>query len=109
LGPEAIDAPIEINADPTVWATDSYSVMTAADGALVADTAAKAKIDVQFQALSRGGSDASCGASHGLCARPITLGLPMKNSHGYEVIHQGAMENLAKLTVALVQALSSKG
>ena len=60
-----------------------------------------------FQALSRGGSDASCAASHGLCARPITLGLAMENSHGFEVMHGGAMDNLAMLTVALVKHLSS--
>ncbi|MFZ4509108.1 MAG: M42 family peptidase, partial [Fimbriimonas sp.] len=59
----------------------------------------------QFQMLSSGGSDASCAASHGLCARPITLGLPMESTHGYEVIHPGSMEQLARLTAELVRRL----
>lgn len=107
LGPKVDDAPVELNDQPTVWATDSYSTMSAADGDLVAQIGSALTLKVQFQALSRGGSDASCAASRGLCARPITLGIPMENSHGFEVIHPGAMANLADLTAALVRKLAS--
>lgn len=107
LGPKVDDAPVELNDQPTVWATDSYSTMSAADGDLVAQIGSALNLKVQFQALSRGGSDASCAASRGLCARPITLGIPMENSHGFEVIHPGAMANLADLTAALVRKLAS--
>lgn len=107
LGPSVDDAPIELSDQPTLWAADSYSNMLAADGDLVAGLGNELGLSLQFQALSRGGSDASCAASHGLCGRPITLGIPMENSHGFEIIHPGAMENLAKLTVALVQKLST--
>lgn len=102
LGPNVPDAPVELSAVPTLWVTDSYSTMAAAD----IDLAAGLGHDLQFQALSRGGSDASCAASHGLCARPFTFGLPMENSHGFEVMHPGAMEALAALMVSLVQKLS---
>jgi len=105
LGPAVVDAPVSLDDRPTVWATDSYATMAAADGDLVADVAASAGIGIQWQALSSGGSDASCAASHGLCARPFTLGLPMANSHGFEVIHPGSMASLAKLTVALVERI----
>ncbi|HWA83218.1 MAG TPA: hypothetical protein VG820_07295 [Fimbriimonadaceae bacterium] len=105
LGPNAPDAPVELTAAPTVWATDSYSTMAAADGDLVACVGRELGMRLQFQALSRGGSDASCAAGHGLCARPITLGLPMENSHGYELMHPGAMGELARLTTALLRAL----
>jgi putative aminopeptidase FrvX len=105
LGPNAPDAPVELNCAPTVWATDSYATMSAADGDLIADLG----IPVQFQALTRGGSDASCAASHGLCARPVTLGLPMDNTHGFEVMHPDAMAELAKLTTALVRRLLNQG
>jgi putative aminopeptidase FrvX len=101
LGPSVIDAPIDLDARPTVWVNDSYSAMQAADIELIASLG----IEVQYQALSRGGSDASCAASHGLCARPFTLGLPMENSHGFEVMHHYAMDSLASLTVALLRAL----
>lgn len=107
LGPNVPDAPVEINDQPTVWATDSYATMAADDGELVDKVGQKLGLALQFQALSRGGSDASCSAGRGLCARPITLGLPMENSHGYEIIHPGSMENLAKLTASLVKALTA--
>ena len=102
LGPRVADAPVELSSQPTVWATDSYGLMSATDGDLVARVAKDLGIDAQFQALSRGGSDASCAASRGFCARPITLGIPMENSHGFEIIHPESMAKLAKLTVGLV-------
>ena len=105
LGPWVADAPVELTAQPTVWANDSYSAMAVADGELVASIGAGLGMSLQFQALSRGGSDASCAASHGLCARPITLGIPMENSHGFEIIHKDSISQLARLTVALVRAL----
>ncbi|CAN5509809.1 M20/M25/M40 family metallo-hydrolase [soil metagenome] len=106
LGPNVPDAPVKITDQPTVWANDGYSAMSAADGDLVARIGRDLGMNLQFQALSRGGSDASCAAGHGLCARPITLGLAMENSHGYEIMHPRAMDNLARLTVALVKELA---
>lgn len=106
LGPCADDAPVSLSKEPTVWATDSYSTMSAADGDLIAALGKKLAIGLQFQALTRGGSDASCAASHGHCARPFTLGLPMDNSHGFEVMHPEAMAELARLTVGLVRRLA---
>ncbi|MEZ0326387.1 MAG: hypothetical protein ACAH95_10815 [Fimbriimonas sp.] len=105
LGPAVPDAPIEISANPTVWVNDSYSAMQAADIDLVADAGKRLGMDLQFQALSRGGSDASCAASRGFCARPITLGLAMENSHGFEIMHVDAMDRLATLTAELVRSL----
>ena len=107
LGPSVPDAPVNLSEQPTVWADDSYSAMSAADGDLLAKLGTELGLELQFQALSRGGSDASASASQGLCARPFTLGLAMENSHGFEIMHAGAMDQLARLTVALVQALST--
>lgn len=101
LGPNVPDAPVQITSTPTVWAKDSYASMSADDLNLVTRLAP----DVQVQVLSRGGSDASLAASHGLIARPITLGLPMENSHGFEIIHAESMQALTDLTVKLVRAL----
>ncbi|HEY3780771.1 MAG TPA: M20/M25/M40 family metallo-hydrolase [Fimbriimonadaceae bacterium] len=105
LGPNVEDAPVELTDQPTVWTADSYSSMSAEDGFLLDKIGEELKMDLQFQSLSRGGSDASASANQGLCARCFTLALPMANSHGCEVMHPGAMENLARLTVALVEAL----
>ncbi len=101
LSPDVPDAPVALDERPGVWTTDGYASMSAADGELVASLG----FEVQWQALSRGGSDASCAASLGLCARPITLGLPMASSHGLEVMHPGAMGRLAEVTAALVGRL----
>ena len=106
LGPVVPDAPSTLSASPSIWVNDSYSAPAAADLDLVEEVAASIDMEVQFQAFSRGGSDASCSASKGLCARPFTLGLPMENSHGFEIMHSGAMENLANLTVALIERLT---
>ena len=101
LGPNVPDAPVQITSTPTVWAKDSYASMSADDLNLITRLAP----DVQVQVLSRGGSDASLAASHGLVARHFTLGLPMENSHGFEIIHAESMQTLADLTVRLVRAL----
>ena len=105
LGPAVPDAPIALTEQPTVWTTDGYASMSAADGDLVDRVACGLGQRPQWQALSRGGSDASCCAQLGLVARPITLGLAMQNSHGYETMHAGAMVELARLTVALLREL----
>jgi putative aminopeptidase FrvX len=105
LGPDVTDAPVDLTDQPTVWVNDSYSAMAAEDIGLLADLGQELGLRLQFQALSRGGSDASCAASHGLCGRPITLGLPMQNSHGYEIMHPGAMKQLAVLLDRLIVRL----
>ena len=105
LGPFVPDAPSQLTASPSVWVTDSFAAPAAADLDLLAEVAGSIGIELQFQAFSRGGSDASAAASRGLCARPFTLGLPMENSHGFEIMHRDAMDVLADLTVALVETL----
>ena len=106
LGPQVPDAPIAIDARPTVWVNDAYAAMPPHLGDLLDEVSTKSGIELQYQALSRGGSDASCAAAKGLCAHPITLGLPMENSHGYEIIHKDSMQVLADLTVALLKHLA---
>lgn len=109
LGPNVPDAPVDITSQPTVWANDSYSAASPADLDAIAEIAKNIGQIPQFQVLSRGGSDASCAASHGLCAHPVTLGLPMENTHGYEIIHRDSMAELARLTVALVKHWGEPG
>lgn len=105
LGPNVPDAPVLVDDQPTLWVNDSFAAMLAEDISLATRVANDLGLSLQYQPLSSGGSDASCAASHGLCARPFTLGLAMDNSHGYEIMHKNAMTNLAALTAALVGAL----
>ena len=106
LAPFVPDAPSELTASPSIWVNDSYSAPASADLDLLEEISDEIGMPLQFQAFSRGGSDASCSASRGLCARPFTLGLPMENSHGFEIMHRDAMDQLAALTVALIKRLA---
>ena len=109
IGPRVPESPFPLDDQPTVWVNDSYSAMQARDIELVARAAAGIGLRPYFQALSRGGSDASCAASYGLVARPITLAFGAENSHGYEIMHRGAVPNLAALLRATLGEVLSEG
>jgi putative aminopeptidase FrvX len=106
IGPKVPETPIPFDGNPTVWVNDSYSAMTVRDIELTEKAAEDVKLKVYRQALSRGGSDASCAASHGLLARCFTLAFLAENSHGYEITHRDAVVNLAKLTGSLLERLT---
>ncbi len=105
VGPNVPEAPFVLDSQPTVWVNDSYSAMRPADIALVAEAAQGIGLAPHFQALARGGSDASCAAAQGLVARPITLAFGAENSHGHEIMHRDAVDNLACLTQAVLSRL----
>lgn len=105
IGPRVPESPFPLDARPTVWVHDGYATTQACDLDLIAEASAEADISVHWQALSRGGSDASCGASHGMTARPITLAFAAENSHGYEITHRDSIPNLARLLVAVLRRL----
>ena len=108
IGPSTPDAPVVLDATPTVWVTDSYSTMSPVDLDLLEQVAESTDIGpLQWQAMTRGGSDASCAASHGLCARPVTLAFPAENSHGFEIMHRDAPETLARLLVAYLEKVAA--
>lgn len=108
VGPSVPEAPFVLDSQPTVWVNDAYSVMRPADITLVADVAQSIGLTPHFQALARGGSDASCAAAQGLVARPITLAFGAENSHGHEIMHRDAIDNLAYLTQAFLRRLLSQ-
>ena len=109
IGPRVPDTPFPLDDQPTVWVHDSYAAMQADDIELVARAADRIGLRPHFQALSRGGSDASCAASYGLVARPITLAFGAENSHGYEIMHRGAVPNLAALLRATLAEVMAEG
>lgn len=103
IGPCVPESPFPLDSQPTVWVSDSYSAMQASDIDLVARAGERVGQTPHFQTLSRGGSDASCGASYGLVARPITLAFGAENSHGQEIMHKDSVRNLAALLVAVLK------
>jgi putative aminopeptidase FrvX len=106
IGPRVPESLFALDDQPTVWVNDSYSAMQAADIDLVTRAAASIGQTVHFQALSRGGSDASCAASYGLVARPITLAFAAENSHGSEIMHRNAVPNLTSLLLAVLREVT---
>jgi putative aminopeptidase FrvX len=106
IGPRVPETPIPFDGSPTVWVNDSYSSMTPRDIEITEHAASDIGLQVHRQALSRGGSYASCATSHGLLARCFTLAFLAENSHGYEITHRDSIVNLAKLTGALLDRLT---
>ena len=106
IGPCVPESPFPLDSQPTVWVSDSYSAMQASDINLVARAAERAGQTPHFQTLSRGGSDASCGASYGLVARPITLAFGAENSHGQEIMHKDSVRNLATLLAGVLKEVT---
>lgn len=106
IGPKTPDADFPIDANPTLWARDGYAAMEPVDADILVTCCAELNLIPHWQYLSRGGSDASCAANIGLVARPVTLAFPAENSHGYEIMHQNAPTELARLLVAYLQKLT---
>ena len=97
IGPKTIDADFPIDASPTIWVRDGYAAMESVDGFLLEERCKELGIQPHWQYLSRGGSDASCAAAIGLTARPVTFGIPVENSHGYEIMHKDAPTQMLRL------------
>jgi len=106
IGPRVPETPIPFDGYPTVWVNDSYSSMAVKDIELTEKAAEDVNLKVHRQALTRGGSDASCAASHGLLARCFTLAFLAENSHVYEITHKDSVVNLARLTEAVLGRLT---
>lgn len=107
IGPSVPEGRFTPHPAPTIWASDSFSAMCAQDLNLLAEVCGKLGMEPRWQTLSRGGSDASCAAHRGVCARPITLGIPVENSHGLEIMHQDAPVEMARLLASLLERLQA--
>jgi putative aminopeptidase FrvX len=105
IGPKTPEADFPIDAQPTIWVRDGYAAMEAVDGGLLEGCCARLGQKPHWQYLSRGGSDASCSAARGLVARPVTIGFPTENSHGYEIMHREAPGELTKLLLKYLQTV----
>lgn len=100
IGPKTPDADFPIDAQPTIWVRDGYAAMEALDGDLLTQCCRDLGQRPHWQYLSRGGSDASCASAKGFTARSVTIGLPVENSHGYEIMHKDAPHELMRLLLA---------
>jgi len=97
IGPKTTESDFPIDAQPTIWVRDDTSALQAEDGELLERCCAELGQTPHWQHISKGGSDATRSATLGLTARPVTLGLPTENSHGFEIIHRDSPEQMARL------------
>ncbi len=51
------------------------------------------------------GSDATVAKRYGISARSVTLGIPTRSTHGYEMIHLAGMSNLMKLVRGFLERM----
>ena len=109
IGPSSPDSPFPIGSQPTVWVSDTYAATDPRDLDLIDDAARDTGLSPYFHVVTRGGSDASCAAAQGLCARPVTLAFAAENSHGFEIMHREAPQTLALLLVAYLRRLLGEG
>lgn len=100
IGPKTPEADFPIDSSPVIWVRDGYAAMEAKDGQILEEVCTAEGITPHWQYLSRGGSDASCSSALGLTARPVTLAFPVDNSHGYEIMHRDAPNELLRLFLA---------
>ncbi len=107
IGPKTPEADFPIDSQPTIWVRDGYAAMDAVDGELLTDCCQHLGQAPHWQYLSRGGSDASCAAANGLCARTVTLGIPVENSHGYEIMHRDAPHELVRLLLEYLKVAAA--
>jgi len=103
IGPKTPESDFPIDSRPTIWVRDGYAAMESVDGFLLEERCVALGIEPHWQYLSRGGSDASCSAAKGLTARPVTFGLPVENSHGYEIMHRDAPREMLRLLLDYLQ------
>lgn len=107
IGPSVPESRFLPDEEPTIWVNDSFAAIAARDIQMLQEVCAEIERRPHWQALSRGGSDASCAAARGVTARPLTFGLAIENSHGFEIMHRDAPANLAQLTVACLKRLQN--
>ena len=93
----------EVDPYPTIGYRDDYAVYTKE----VADALVAHALDLEmlpgigiFENYS---SDSSAAKRLGRTAKAALVGIPMENTHGYEIIHAGAIENTAELLAAFLR------
>ena len=98
--PLSAEYPLKEGKTPVLLSQDSYGIYDEGLNADLADAANKAKIPLQFAAITGFGSDASIAMKFGHVARAACLGFPTENTHGYEIAHLGAIANCINILLS---------
>lgn len=109
IAPIAAEYGLRSDDNPVIWAKDGFGV---ADQEVVKELQSAARrcaVDVEFMASELGGSDATHSAHAGNVARPCTLGIPIDNTHGWEIVNLNAIHSMIDLLVEYLQTNESAG
>lgn len=98
--PISSEYPIKEGEIPVLLSQDGYGIYDEDLNANLAQAATKAKVPLQFAAISGFGSDASIAMKFGHVSRAACLGFPTENTHGYEIAHLGAIANCIKILLS---------
>ena len=105
IAPKAPEYPIAVDQDPVLLSQDSYGMYDEALNGRLEEAARQAGVSVQRAVLSQFGSDGSLSMKGGHVARAACLGFPADNSHGYEIVHLGALEACFRILLGYCQTV----
>ncbi|MFW5783706.1 MAG: peptidase M42 [Spirochaetota bacterium] len=93
----------EIDPYPTIAYKDDYVVYNKDVADILVSHALKLDMLPGIGVFENYSSDSSAAKRLGKTAKAALVGIPMENTHGYEIIHTGAIENTALLIAAYLR------
>ncbi len=93
----------QVDAYPSIGYRDDYAVYSKDVADLLVDHALRLDMLPGIGIFENYSSDASAVKRLGKSAKAALVGIPMENTHGYEIIHAGAIENTARLLASFLR------
>lgn len=97
IAPIAPEYAIADGPDPVLLAQDSHGLYDEPLNATLGRIAAEQDMRIQHAVLNGFGSDGSICMKLGHVPRAACIGFPTQNTHGFEIAHLGALQNIATL------------
>ncbi len=93
----------QVDAYPSIGYRDDYAVYSKDVADLLVEHALQLEMLPGIGIFENYSSDASAVKRLGKSAKAALVGIPMENTHGYEIIHAGAIENTARLLASFLR------
>jgi putative aminopeptidase FrvX len=94
----------QVDPYPVIGYKDDYAVYTKSVADRLVDQALELDMLPGVGVFENYSSDASAAKRLGAAAQAALVAMPMENTHGYEIIHSGVVENTARLLAAFLAA-----
>jgi endoglucanase len=99
----------KLGGGPLMTVYDASSIPNRGLFDLVVDTAKKVKVNIQFEAIERGGTDAGRFHVNAQGVPSVSMGVPARYIHSHvSIISRRDFEDSVKLLVAIVKRLDKK-